>query len=84
MRHDPAGWLYYGAGWLDRYLEYALVAVDPREPERPVAEWSEWTGMNFDRSGDIVVPGALVPVHVSSEQDHAVYVEPNLWVHHRV
>lgn len=49
-----------------------------------LAEWSEWTGMNFDRSGDIVVPGALSPVHVSREQDHAVYVEPNLWVHHRV
>jgi GNAT superfamily N-acetyltransferase len=225
MRHDPAGWLYYGAGWLDRYLEYALVAVDPQEPARPVArafcvpfafrdgrperaelpargwdevirwgaedqlagraanavsaleimvarrhhgrgisqrmlaamrdnvrrlgftdlyaplrptmkenepltpfadytarrrdddglpwdpwvrvhvragarivkiapismavpgtiaEWSEWTGMNFAHSGDIVVPGALVPVHVSREQDQAVYVEPNLWVHHRV
>ena len=48
------------------------------------AEWSDWTGMNFDRTGDIVVPGALSPVHVSCEQDHAVYVEPNLWVHHRV
>ena len=35
-------------------------------------------------SGPVVVPGALVPVHVSPEQDHAVYVEPNVWVHHRV
>lgn len=49
-----------------------------------IAEWSEWTGVDFARSGDIVVPGALAPVHVSREQDHAVYVEPNLWVHHRV
>jgi GNAT superfamily N-acetyltransferase len=49
-----------------------------------LAEWSQWTGMNFARSGDIVVPGALSPVHVSAEHDHAVYVEPNLWVHHRV
>ena len=40
--------------------------------------------MNFARSGDILVPGALAPVHVSRDQDHAVYVEPNLWVHHRV
>ncbi len=48
------------------------------------AEWSSWTGIAFDRSGDIVVPGALCPVHASVEQDHAVYVEPNLWVHHRV
>ena len=49
-----------------------------------LAEWSQWTGMIFERSGNFVVPGALSPVHVSCEQDHAVYVEPNLWVHHRV
>jgi hypothetical protein len=30
------------------------------------------------------VPGALRPIHVSLEQDHAVYVEPNIWLHHRV
>ena len=34
--------------------------------------------------GEIVVPGALSPVHVCREQDYAVYVEPNLWVHHRI
>ena len=49
-----------------------------------LAEWSQWTGMEFERSGDIPVPGALCPVHVSCEHDHAVYVEPNLWVHHRI
>jgi GNAT superfamily N-acetyltransferase len=49
-----------------------------------LAEWSAWTGMSFDRSGPAIVPGALSPVHVSCEQDYAVYVEPNLWVHHRV
>ncbi len=49
-----------------------------------LAEWSRWTGRDFARSGEIVVPGALCPVHVSVEHDHAVYVEPNLWVHHRV
>lgn len=49
-----------------------------------IAEWREWTGIEFTRSGDVVVPGALAPVHVSCEQDHAVYVEPNLWVHHRI
>ena len=34
------------------------------------------------RPGDVVVPFACNPVHVSLEQDHAVYVEPNVWVHH--
>ncbi len=49
-----------------------------------LAEWAGWTGMNFARSGDVIVPGALTPVHVSRQHDHVVYVEPNLWVHHRV
>ena len=49
-----------------------------------LAEWSLWTGLAFEHSGDIIVPGALAPVHVSREQDHAVYIEPNLWMHHRL
>jgi GNAT superfamily N-acetyltransferase len=49
-----------------------------------IAEWSQWTGFRFAASGPAIVPGALSPIHVSFDQDHAVYVEPNLWVHHRV
>ncbi|MBV9824525.1 MAG: hypothetical protein JO001_02420 [Alphaproteobacteria bacterium] len=47
-------------------------------------EWSAWTGQRFDTSGAADVAGALSPIQVSREQDHAVYVEPNIWVHHRV
>jgi GNAT superfamily N-acetyltransferase len=47
-----------------------------------LAEWRQWTGLAFAESGPTIVPGALSPVHVSLEQDHAVYVEPNLWVRH--
>jgi GNAT superfamily N-acetyltransferase len=49
-----------------------------------IAEWRRWTGLDFVESGPAIVPGALSPVHASLEQDHAVYVEPNLWVHHRL
>jgi GNAT superfamily N-acetyltransferase len=49
-----------------------------------IADWRRWTGMHFAASGQVAVPGALVPVHVSLEQDHAVYVEPNVWVRHIV
>jgi GNAT superfamily N-acetyltransferase len=49
-----------------------------------IAEWRRWTGLGFTGSGPTIVPGALSPVHVSLEQDHAVYIEPNLWVHHRL
>jgi GNAT superfamily N-acetyltransferase len=47
-----------------------------------LAQWREWTGLPFDRTGDVIVPEALVPVHCDAEHDHAVYVEPNVWVEH--
>lgn len=49
-----------------------------------LSEWREWTGEPFDQDGGAVVPGALVPVHVSREQNCAVYAEPNVWVRHRL
>jgi hypothetical protein len=49
-----------------------------------VAEWEEWTGMRFPDSGPYVIPGALVPVEIDHEQDQGRYVEPNVWVHHRL
>jgi GNAT superfamily N-acetyltransferase len=49
-----------------------------------LAQWRAWTGLPFDRSGAVIVPGALNPVHVDVDQDHAVYVEPNVWMRHRL
>jgi GNAT superfamily N-acetyltransferase len=49
-----------------------------------LAQWRKWTGLPFDRSGPVEVPHALVPVHCDVDQDQAVYVEPNVWVHHRI
>lgn len=49
-----------------------------------LAMWRAWTGLPFDVSGPTVVPDALNPVQVSVEHDHAVYIEPNVWMHHRV
>src|SRR5258707_7777075 len=37
LRHDPAAELYYADGALDRYLDFALAAVDRDEPDRVVA-----------------------------------------------
>lgn len=45
-------------------------------------EWRAWTGLPFDRSGDVVVPGALVPVHCDVTHEHAAYVEPGIWIRH--
>lgn len=48
-----------------------------------LTQWREWTGLAFDTDGPVEVPGALVPVHAVTAHDYAVYVEPNVWVHHR-
>jgi hypothetical protein len=47
-------------------------------------EWRSWTGLPFDRPGEVDVPGALVPVLCVPEHDYAVYVEPNVWLRHRL
>jgi GNAT superfamily N-acetyltransferase len=49
-----------------------------------VAEWSEWTGLAFPESGEYVVPGALTLVRIDLDADEGVYVEPNVWMHHRL
>jgi GNAT superfamily N-acetyltransferase len=49
-----------------------------------LAEWRAWTGLPFDTDGSTEVPGALAPVQVDVANDHAVYVEPNVWVRHQL
>jgi GNAT superfamily N-acetyltransferase len=47
-----------------------------------LTEWRAWTGLPLDSSGTVQVAGALSPVHVSIENNYAVYVEPNVWIVH--
>ncbi|UPY35678.1 hypothetical protein [Sediminicoccus sp. KRV36] len=47
-------------------------------------DWRRWTGLPLAQSGPAVIEGGLVPLHVSVEQDCAVYVEPNVWIEHSV
>jgi hypothetical protein len=49
-----------------------------------VADMESWTEMRFPDSGDYVVPGALTPVTIDREADVGTYVEPNVWMHHRL
>jgi GNAT superfamily N-acetyltransferase len=63
-----------------------IVGVCPLSMTVPgtLTQWRSWSGLPLTTSGPVDVPGALVPVHVDVENDHAVYIEPNVWVHHRV
>ncbi len=47
-----------------------------------VSEWESRTGMKFPQSGEYIIPGALVPVTISREEDRGVYMEPNVWMWH--
>ncbi len=49
-----------------------------------VAEWEDWAAMAFPESGEHIVPGALVPVTISREDDLGLYLEPNVWMRHRL
>lgn len=67
-------------------LGASIVRVCPRSMTIPatVGEWEERTGLAFPRTGEYVVPGALAPVSIDRETNWGVYVEPNVWVHHRL
>lgn len=74
--------------WLRVHAALGAELVGPcRESmtvEGSVAEWEEWTGLAFPESGDYVVRGALEPVRIDREADLGTYVEPNVWMHHRL
>lgn len=63
-----------------------VVRVAPLSMRIPgtLAEWERWSGLVFPESGPYVVPGALVPVQVDYENDQAVYIEPNVWMLHKL
>jgi GNAT superfamily N-acetyltransferase len=63
-----------------------IVRVAPRSMRiiGSIEEWRAWTGLPFDATGPVLVPGALVPVHCDLAAGLATYVEPNVWVHHRL
>lgn len=47
-----------------------------------VAEWETWTDLRFPETGEYIVPGAMVPIHIDLERDLGLYEEPNCWVVH--
>ncbi|KAA1418329.1 N-acetyltransferase [Mumia zhuanghuii] len=73
--------------WLRTHVRAGGVieTVAPRSMVVPgtLDDWRRWTGLPFDTTGPVHVPGALAPVHCDVEQGHAVYVEANVWVRHR-
>jgi len=49
-----------------------------------IKEWEAWTGLRFLRSGQHILEGALTQVSIDREADLGEYIEPNVWVVHRI
>ncbi|MCH0538329.1 N-acetyltransferase [Streptomyces sp. MUM 203J] len=79
LPHDP--WLRVhvrAGGVVDSVAPVSMTIAGSLE------EWRSWTGLPFDEDGPVEVPGALAPVRCDVPGGHAVYVEPNVWVRHRL
>ena len=62
--------------------ELLVVCPASMRVEAAREDWEGWAEMQFPEDGDYVVPGALVPVRFLD--GHGTYVEPNVWMRHRV
>jgi GNAT superfamily N-acetyltransferase len=49
-----------------------------------VSAWQDWTGLAFPGSGAYIVDKALVPVRIDKKRNIGRYVEPNVWVMHKI
>ncbi len=47
-----------------------------------ISDWENWTGMKFPEKGKYNIPGALNPVNF--DKNGGVYIEPNVWVEHKL
>ncbi|MGN9814447.1 N-acetyltransferase [Streptomyces sp. SD11] len=77
LPHDPWLRVHVRAGGRIEAVAPASMTV-----AASLDEWREWTGLPFDKEGQVEVPGALVPVHCEPALGYGVYVEPNVWVRH--
>ncbi len=61
-----------------------IVRGSPRSMtiEGTIAEWREWTGLEFPVSGPYVVEGAVAPVEVDVTADRVIYYDANIWTVH--
>lgn len=79
LPHDPWLRVHARAGGV-----VEAIAPASRTISGSLRQWRGWTGQPLDSDGPVAVPAALVPVHCSTRHGYAVYVEPNVWVRHRL
>ncbi len=48
-------------------------------------QWREWTGLDLAACGaSVEVPGGLTPLLINQTERTAAYIEPNVWMSHRL
>lgn len=74
--------------WVRKHWRLGATIIKPalRSMTIPgtIAQWQDWTGLRFPVSGYYAFEGGLAPLEVDIERDRAVYVEPNLWMQHKL
>jgi GNAT superfamily N-acetyltransferase len=79
---------YYFDPWMRVHerLGASLLQIMPEgvKARGTVSQWEEWTGMRFMSSGSYVVPRALAPIKIDLEKNEGIYIEPNVWMEHRI
>jgi GNAT superfamily N-acetyltransferase len=49
-----------------------------------ISDWKEWTGLHFYENGQYIISGALVPVNINIDKNIGMYIEPNVWMVHKL
>ncbi|CAN5344162.1 hypothetical protein BH18ACT12_BH18ACT12_14770 [soil metagenome] len=62
--------------------EIIAPAAESMAIEGTVAEWQEWTEMQFPEDGQHIVPGMLAPLSIRDGVGR--HVEPNIWLRHHL
>ncbi|QQE78688.1 GNAT family N-acetyltransferase [Alicyclobacillus sp. SO9] len=63
---------------------YLCVAQYSMTVTGSIREWEDWTNMSFPETGQYVVPQAFNPVEIDLQNDNGLYIEPNVWINHKV
>ncbi|MCK5125334.1 MAG: hypothetical protein KAR42_03670 [candidate division Zixibacteria bacterium] len=75
-------------GWMRVHSKLGAKIIKPcnhsMEIPGTIEQWETWTGLKFPESGDYYVEGALNSVHMDLENNKGLYIEPNVWMHHKI
>lgn len=64
--------------------EIIRVCKKSMQIEGTVHEWENWTNKKYPGDGNYIVIGALTPISIDTKKNIGKYIEPNVWILHKV